>query len=617
MTHLRVRALCSVSFQALLLLSISASIFGSLGCRARRSGSDLRFNADGGKLPKPVGPNGEESVTESDGDDLIVEDCTAKLCDGDVDINPLIGERETLDWFARVKDLGVKTNGEVLTLDAANPTETERQIDELTAILPFQQRLVARFHETSTAWLAVAKLGAAMKDFPIGRDRTEKLRSIRDVAVASKDILRVLDANGSLASNRQGDAQNSGNPRISDRLNALSPEVRRIPIVARVLQQAQGSPQGDQGERVASRFRDMVRFLDDNVGGDTFEEKADVFIRLLDIAIVVTEIQKAGGIGSAMNMDDNRLAQILEEFKFLAGDDQFLNRGDGSRILPAIPSLVASVADQKIQEGYEQGIQQLAAEHPLAYRRWRKRPNGLIGGAVSKRIDQALTAAYAQKWQAVSEAAQKSQVAFEGAMVTLGIYSYYLKSDRRANLWDPAQGLDIVRLKRLIVLATGKTVEQLTADPNSASGPLSGGNLDEVSLRKLLGMATFPDGLPVGESLHVLESIKAQDPKVPLGIFIRLNDKGLLEIRRYKQVCQCYHSEEKKECRTDFFHEFAHQPATYSYSQLPGAPGSCDTAQDCDRMFVRDVDGPWLPRACGYRYLDKAKARFRFFNQTN
>ena len=324
-----------------------------------------------------------------------------------------------------------------------------------------------------------------------------------------------------------------------------------------------------------------------------------------------------GGISNPISMDDNRLAQILEEFKFLAGDDQFLNRGDGGRILPAIPSLVASVADQKIQEGYEQGIQQLAAEHPFAYRRWRKRPNGLIGGAVSKRINQALSTAYAQKWQAVSDAARKSQVAFEGAMVGLGVYSYYLKSDRRANLWDPAQSLDIARLKRLIVLATGKTVEQLVADPNSASGPLSGGTLDESTLKRLLGMATFPDGLPVGESLHVLASIRAQDPKVPLGIFIRLNDKGQLEIRRFKQVCQCYHSEEKMECRTDFFHEFAAPPATYSYSQLPGKPGGCDTAQDCDRIFARDVEGPWLPRACGYRYLDKAKGRFRFFNQTN
>lgn len=284
-----------------------------------------------------------------------------------------------------------------------------------------------------------------------------------------------------------------------------------------------------------------------------------------------------------------------------------MNRGDAVRILPVVPRLVEEVADEKIEEGFAQGMAQLASQHPFVYRRWMRRPNGLIGRAVNNGISQAMSQANQAKWQAVREAGAATQKIYEDLMGELGVRRYFLDLETDGNFYDPDTELGTGEIRALVLSLTGMTVGDI-ANKMIASGGAGQPQMNSDKIKGMVSKVRFPDGLPVSEVARLLNAYRADgNMDLPSGVDFRLGQDGKVEVTRHHEVCECYFEPQLKQCILTFTMA---TDKTVRYFPADGASnGSCDVQTQCPANFVKTGRAVNLIKACSGSFRERATGR--------
>jgi hypothetical protein len=251
-----------------------------------------------------------------------------------------------------------------------------------------------------------------------------------------------------------------------------------------------------------------------------------------------------------------------------------------------------------------QGMAQLASQHPFIYRRWMRRPNGLIGRAVNRGIGSAMAQANAAKWNAVRQAGAVTQKMFDEVMGELGVQRYYLDLEADANHWDPDSELRTPEIRSLVLTLTGMSVGEI-ATKMMAGGGAGNAQANAAKLKQMVGKLAFPDGLPVAEVVALLNAYRSGgEVRIPHGMDFRLGANGKLEVVRHHERCECYYEPQVKACIMTF------KPAgdatlRYFPSDVP-SNGACDLATQCHANFVKSGRTVNLMKACGQTFKERA-----------
>ncbi len=348
-------------------------------------------------------------------------------------------------------------------------------------------------------------------------------------------------------------------------------------------------------------------FFRDNLVATTDEGKLKILEAMLD---AIPQEFLGDGQGAAPNsltsLGDAKTAALIQAARRFAGKDGYVNRGDAVRILPVVPKLVAEVADQMIADGFAQGMAKLASEHPFVYRRWMKRPNGVIGRAVNKGIGKAMSMADAAKWDAVRQAGAATQKMYDDLMGDLGVKRYYLGLEADADHWDPDAELTTPEIRSLVQVLTGMTVEGIGAKMVQSRGAGAGdAQANAAKIKGMVGKLRFPDGVPVDDVVTMLEAYRAGgEVKIPHGMDFRLGNDGKVEVVRHHQRCECYFEPQVKACILTFMP--AGDKTLRFYSSSVPSNGTCEYKTQCHENFVKAGRAVNLMKACGQTFQDRA-----------
>lgn len=267
-------------------------------------------------------------------------------------------------------------------------------------------------------------------------------------------------------------------------------------------------------------------FQKNSVLGDTDESRAKLVEKM---KVALADLQKNKGL-----IDSTKNTVIVNALVNVAGRDGWLNRGDLPRLLPVIPNVVGRVADQKIQQGYAQGIAKLAAENPYAYRRWVASPNGIIGSYVQKEINKGLNQAHGAKWQAVNTASTQFQVTYNKLMTDFGVTSYFLDMNDGKLYYDPAPVVTESDIDTIVQAMTGKRlVDVMNAAAATGRVPSLIPASSQATLKSLSSQFTMPDGLPIAEISQLVKASENFTKTVfPATLTFKLVSGDKIEIRR-------------------------------------------------------------------------------------
>lgn len=366
------------------------------------------------------------------------------------------------------------------------------------------------------------------------------------------------------------------------------------------------------GDLSVGRVLELVRFFARNIEGSTLERRVQVLQHLL--ALKADAEQRLPALGSDVALTDEQTEVLFEAAELLAGADGYVNRGDAPRLLPVVPKIVAQIADQLIAQGMAEGVDELRARHPFVYRRWMRRPNGLIGRRVNAEIAARLSAAQRQKLDAMQKAAAASQEAWERGMAHMAVHRHALESDGATATWDSARALTPADVDRVVRAVTGASLATQLTPANAASLKDAAierrtGALAEV--KALMSRVELPDGVPVRDALTILRALRAgQELPLPWNLSFRMTQAGnatKLMIRAYRAPCACRHDAASARCVIDYAD--ARSVARTSAGRAPAAGARrCDLQRDCYAEFTevyapdRSPRSTYLPYACAYRF---------------
>lgn len=342
---------------------------------------------------------------------------------------------------------------------------------------------------------------------------------------------------------------------------------------------------------------DLYRFFRDNLVSSTTEGKLKIIQAMIDA--LPKELLEQNGQGAPKglsNLSDAQTRALIQAARRFAGRDGYLNRGDAVRILPVVPRLVGEVADGMIQQGMQQGIAQLAAQHPFVYRRWMRRPNGIIGRIVNRKMGEALAQAEAQKYSAMRQAGAATQRLYEQLMGELGISRHFLDLDAESEHWDPDTELSTYEVRELVRSLTGLSVEQIGQRAMAGGGAPSTPNPND--LKQMIGKFRFPDGVPVSYVIELLDAYSTRNEvRVPSGLDFRMGAGGTVEVVRHRERCECYFEPQVDSCIVTF-QSVGDQALRYYPGSKP-ANGTCGYENECHVNFVKGGRSVNLMKACG------------------
>jgi hypothetical protein len=514
----------------------------------------------------------------SDPDEVI--DCDAKTCPADIDVIPYVPELRDLQLIAGIP--ASKTEGLALADDSIDDALHQMRLFNTLAMDDEKSPLLASATKSA--------LSALLTEF-VGGDansRQKIIGALRNVASEAAPVL----AKASLSADERTVLQRLATTISSD-------EFKNSPLARIVQGKLQGNTDSDLSAQLAGTA-DALRFFNRNIDGSTLARKLEVIERLLGLCQeAAVALERKNQTPSTI---DTRTKQILTAAQQFAGEDGWINRGDIHRLTSIFQRLVAKIADEKIAEGYAQGISDLRSQHPFVYRRWVRRPNGLIGRAVNRNIAQKMSEAHSEKMKAISQATYQASAIYESAMQSLGVQRYYLGNDRRSNYIDPGAEMTLATVENIIVAVTGKTSRQLAESGGSGlSAP------DTADVQKILSRFTFPDGIFVREALQVAEG----KGRLPEGLVFSNTDGGKVRIREYRDMCTCQRLASSNQCAI-VFTDKTRNNAKMQYAFASHQAQGCGLAE-CDAAFVDTRRDSYLPYACAFRYEHKDSGAVRVF----
>jgi hypothetical protein len=266
-------------------------------------------------------------------------------------------------------------------------------------------------------------------------------------------------------------------------------------------------------------------FARNNIEAETEEQRVKTLKKLASLITDTKKLMKPE--------DKEKLLSILPALKTIAGDDGWINRGDLPRFLPVIPNVVGDIADEKINQGYAEGIADLARSKSFAYRRWVRAPNGIIGRVVQKNINQQLSSAYAQKWAAIQNASAQFQQSFTSMMDQIGADRFYLDVEDGKNYYDPAAEVDEEQIDTIAKAVVGKSLRTIIRSAAENQGHIDSGELDLGPAGLLLQSVVLPDGVPIAEIADLIKESDGFAKEVfPKNLLFKLLPDGRIEVKR-------------------------------------------------------------------------------------
>lgn len=520
--------------------------------------------------------------------ELEVVDCPAEICTPDTDLVEATPEGANQLVASTLGD-GRLPSGQETAFALAGENGAASFEDVSTSNTGLAQAFAGGGIDGLRALSALVTIGNTVSQLE-GQTPREKVASAKAVLGALKELDR------------------STGPELKRSLLEGRVSLARYKPLKALIAQLGDDASDDDVKRFLRAADGALGFFRENLVSSTDEGKLHILELMLD-AIPAEFLDEGQGKGpnALASLGDAKTAALVAAARRFAGKDGFVNRGDAVRILPVVPRLVAEVADQKISEGFAQGMAQLASEHPFVYRRWMKRPNGLIGRAVNKGIGNAMAQADAAKWNAVRQAGAATQKMFDDMMGELGVKRYYLDLEADLNHWDPDTELGTGEIRSLVRTLTGMSVEAI-ADKMIAGGGASGAanaQANAAKLKQMVGKLSFPDGVPVNEVVVLLDAYRSGgEVKIPNGMDFRLGDAGKVEVVRHHDRCECYFEPQAKACIMTFK---SAGDATLRYYPADGASnGTCDFKTQCHDNFVKGGRTVNLMKACGQTFRERA-----------
>jgi hypothetical protein len=276
---------------------------------------------------------------------------------------------------------------------------------------------------------------------------------------------------------------------------------------------------------ISSQAATLSKFTNDNIIAATPDQRAKTIKKILSFA------SKVRGLLPALNPD--KVESLLEALGDFGGKDGWVNHGDLPRFLPVIPNLVGRVADQKISEGYAEGIANLAKSRPFVYKRWTRNPRGIIGSVVQKNIDKELNAAYSQKYAAIRSANEQFQGAYNRLMSELTVTSYFLNANDGRAYYDPGNSITEDQINRLSVAISGRSLDDVMREAANNQTKPSAQPMNFPVLEEIASQITLPDGIPISDIIKLANDSDGFTKSVmPEFLVFKLLENGKLEIRR-------------------------------------------------------------------------------------
>jgi hypothetical protein len=505
----------------------------------------------------------------------------------------------------------------------AGSLTSDREIEAATHALGLFNAAAARLDDTDVPLQATHPVWRALADAIEGATPVEKAANVAGVVALAADLVERVERL------RAGDLNDAAfNAYVAD---VVARGTRIVPVDAIL----RGLPPGTDfaawlrtgavgGDRVsAGKILALLHFFVRNVEGSTLERRVKVLTTLLELQ---ADAKRRFAGDDAWSPSPQQTKTLLEAAELLAGADGYVNHGDAPRILPAVPKIVAEIADQLIAEGLDRGLDELRSTRPFVYRRWTRRPNGLIGRRVNAVIAKELSQARARKVQAMQQAAAASQEAWDEAMHALGVHRHSLASDAPEAAWDTGRPITTDDVDRVVRALTGASLASQVSIANASTlrqGAVQArlGKLEDV--KALMTRVELPDGIPVRDALVLVRARLAGEPvPLPWNLAFRMTRAGgadKLVIRAYRAPCVCRGDAATRRCVLDYANpqtgaaESASRPAT-------SASGACDVERDCQALFVDPYEArgtlraTYLPYACGYRFVH-AETRATVFYQ--
>lgn len=500
--------------------------------------------------------------------------------------------------------------------DEAAQTEdavsTDEALDAATTALSLFQATTARVEDTDLPVQSTRAAWRAIADAVEGDSPAEKLANVARVAAAAAELVEKAEGLGTGAVT--DDAFNAYVRELSTKGTKIKPVdllVKGWPADTDFAALFRGAASGS-GERLSvGKVLSYARFFARNIEGSTLERRVEV---LKTLVAIKQDADRRFPQGEA-RLSDQQTAALLETAELLAGADGFINRGDAPRLLPVVPKVVSEIADKLIAEGLAQGIGQLRAQHPFIYRRWARRPNGLIGRRVNAEIGKQLSRARAQKFQAMQQAAQAAQEAWDDGMETVGVHRYSLEGEGPEAAWDTARALSTADVDKIVRAMTGSSLSAQISIANAASlkdGAIGKrlGKLEDV--KAIAKRVELPDGIPVRDALVLVRArLEGKEMPLPWGLAFRMTTGDRVSIRAYREPCTCRFDAQANKCALSYA-----VPKTGARAQATKAPassGACDLERDCYAMFASTEGKTYLPYACGYRFVHADSGTTSFY----
>lgn len=272
----------------------------------------------------------------------------------------------------------------------------------------------------------------------------------------------------------------------------------------------------------------QARFAKSNIEAKTDDERNKTLAALL---------QLIKGFRQNLKQEERKkfakASAVLQPF---AGDDDWLNRGDLPRLLPAVPNIVGQPVDDQNAQGYAEGVASYARLQPAAYQRWIRSPEGFIGCAVNQSIVSDLKKAYPSQWNTLIQASDSLQQSFNQLMEKLEVKSYYITgTNTQKNYYDPATPVGEDEIDALTSVLLGKPLRSLTTLRSEAPAASTNLFVSHKSLDSIFQALVLPDGIPVLDPSSTATQDQSSRQGKVLGISIlkfKLLDDGRLQIRK-------------------------------------------------------------------------------------
>jgi hypothetical protein len=504
---------------------------------------------------------------------------------------------------------GAATTGcEAAVEDDASQTEdavsTDEALDAATTVLGLFQATTARVEDTDLPVQSTRIAWRAIADAVEGDGAAAKLANVAQVVESA--VTLIDKAEGLEGGTVTDDAFNAYVRDLAAKGTRIKPVdtiMKGWPADTDFAALFRSATSGGTGELSIGKLLTYVRFFARNIEGSTVAKRIQVLQTLL--AIKQDAERRFPAEASGGRLSEQQTETLLATAELLAGADGYINRGDAPRLLPVVPQVVSQIADKLIAEGIAQGIGQLRAQHPFIYRRWTRRPNGFIGRRVNAEIGKQLSKARAQKFQAMQQASQAAQDAWESGMGTLGVHRYSLESDGPTAYWDTGRQLTTADVDKVVRAMTGSSLSAQITLQNAASlkdGAVGKrlGKLHDV--KAIAQRVDLPDGIPVKDALVLVRArLAGEDMPLPWGLTFRMTSGDRVMIRAYRAPCECRFDAAATKCVIEYTNDKTKARETQGRASAAGG-ASCDLQNDCFKTFSDTSAATYIPYACAYRF---------------